>query len=97
MTTLDEWSALAARTLAVESPDRAAQGLVLDVAREVAHNVVRPAAPLSTFLLGLAVGRGMPVDEAAAMLIELARRSADQGSSAGEGRSADPGEADPPS
>ncbi|MFM2438319.1 MAG: hypothetical protein RLZ55_1138 [Actinomycetota bacterium] len=32
--------------------------LVLDVARDVAHGVERPAAPLSTYLLGVAVGRG---------------------------------------
>jgi hypothetical protein len=31
---------------------------VLDLARDVAHGVLRPAAPLSTYLLGLAVGRG---------------------------------------
>ena len=31
--------------------------LVLDLARDAAHGVARPAAPLTTFLLGLAVGR----------------------------------------
>jgi hypothetical protein len=31
--------------------------LVLDVARDVAHGVARTAAPLTTYLLGLAVGR----------------------------------------
>lgn len=31
--------------------------LLLNVAAEVAHQVARPAAPLSTFLLGLALGR----------------------------------------
>ena len=31
--------------------------LLLDVARDVAHNVLRPAAPLTTFLVGLAAGR----------------------------------------
>lgn len=30
------------------------EGLILDVAREAAHNVERPAAPLTTFLLGFA-------------------------------------------
>ncbi len=33
------------------------EALVLDLARVAAHNVVRPAAPVSTFLLGLAAGR----------------------------------------
>ena len=32
------------------------EGLVLDVAREAAHRVQRPAAPISTFLLGYAAG-----------------------------------------
>ncbi len=30
------------------------EGLVLDLARDVAHGVERPAAPISTFLLGYA-------------------------------------------
>ena len=30
--------------------------LVLDVAREAAHGVSRPAAPLTTFLIGLSAG-----------------------------------------
>lgn len=45
---------------------------VLDVAKDVAHNVQRPAAPLTTYLLGLAVGSGMPLPEAAAKIRELA-------------------------
>ena len=32
------------------------EGLVLDLARTVAHTVERPAAPVTTFLLGLAAG-----------------------------------------
>ena len=37
-----------------------------DVAREVAHGVQRTAAPVTTYLLGLAVGRGATTTEAAA-------------------------------
>jgi len=33
------------------------EGLILDLAKVVATNVVRPAAPVSAFLLGVAVGR----------------------------------------
>ncbi|NUR05662.1 MAG: hypothetical protein HOQ22_14720 [Nocardioidaceae bacterium] len=33
------------------------EGLVLDLARDVAHSVDRPAAPISTFLLGYAAGQ----------------------------------------
>jgi hypothetical protein len=57
--------------------DGDAQRVVLDVAREVAHNVLRPAAPVTTFLLGVAVGRGMSLDEAAAATVELSRRFTD--------------------
>jgi Domain of unknown function (DUF6457) len=74
MTTLDQWAGSAAAELGVEAPDSETQRLVLDVAREVAHNVLRPGAPLSTFLLGLAVGRGAPLDSAAAAMVALARR-----------------------
>ena len=47
--------------------------LVLDLAREVAHHTVRPAAPVSAYLLGLAVGRGGDPAELAARLTALAR------------------------
>jgi hypothetical protein len=47
--------------------------LVLDLAREVAHNTARPAAPISTFLLGLAVGRGGDPVELANRLTALVR------------------------
>lgn len=44
---------------------------VLDVARDVAHNVQRPAAPVTTYLLGLAVGSGMSLAEAAKKVQDL--------------------------
>ena len=34
------------------------EGLVLDLARAAAHNVERTAAPITTYLLGLAAGAG---------------------------------------
>ena len=40
------------------------EGLVLDLARVAAHNVARPAAPVTTFLLGYAAGtHGADPDE----------------------------------
>jgi hypothetical protein len=40
------------------------ESLILDLAREAAHNVERPAAPVSTFLLGYAAARsGGDLDE----------------------------------
>jgi len=53
---------------------------VLDVARDVAHGVARPAAPLSTFVLGVAVGRaaaaGAPVGEELERLAALVQHRA---------------------
>jgi molybdopterin-guanine dinucleotide biosynthesis protein A len=46
--------------------------VVLDVARVTAHSVERPAAPVTAFLLGLAVAGGMDVGEAAARIQLLA-------------------------
>ena len=38
---------------------------ILAVARDAAHNVERPAAPISTYLMGIAVARGAdPADVA---------------------------------
>jgi hypothetical protein len=46
--------------------------VVLDVARVAAHTVERPAAPVTTFLLGVAVAGGMDISEAAAKIQDLA-------------------------
>lgn len=54
------------------------ESLVLDVAREAAHGVDRPAAPVSTFLLGYAAARSDAdpdeLDRLAGTTMELARR-----------------------
>lgn len=54
------------------------ESLVLDVAREAAHGVQRPAAPITTFLLGYAAARseGDPeeLDRLAGAAMDLARR-----------------------
>ncbi|MEI2784535.1 MAG: NTP transferase domain-containing protein [Candidatus Nanopelagicales bacterium] len=47
--------------------------LILDVAKDAAHSVQRPAAPVSTYLLGLAVGEGADPAEAAAAIGRLAQ------------------------
>jgi hypothetical protein len=46
--------------------------VILDVARVSARNIERPAAPVTTFLLGVAVADGMDVSEAAAKTQDLA-------------------------
>ncbi len=55
--TLQEFVAAACAELDLP-PDSADTKVILDLAREVAHNTVRPAAPIGAYLLGLAVGRG---------------------------------------
>ena len=54
------------------------EALVLDVARETAHCVERPAAPISTFLLGYAAARAAgnieETERLAGATIDLARR-----------------------
>ena len=64
MNTLDEWAETACRELGLD-PASLDVKLVLDLARDVAHGVARPAAPLTAYLLGVAVGQGPPVASAA--------------------------------
>jgi hypothetical protein len=56
--TLDEWAARVAAAL--DLPEDLAgldvRQLVLDLARDAARGVARPAAPLTTFLAGVALG-----------------------------------------
>ena len=57
---LDEWLAAAAAEIGVTDDnielDTETTRIVLHAAKLIARNVARPAAPLSTFLLGVAVG-----------------------------------------
>ena len=62
---LDSWLSAAATALGLD-PSSVHTATLLNVARDVAHNVARPAAPLSTFLLGVAVGRAADPDLALA-------------------------------
>ncbi|MCD0450191.1 DUF6457 domain-containing protein [Actinocorallia sp. API 0066] len=62
-------------------PDVLDTQTVLDLTRDVAHSVARPAAPLTAYLLGVAVGQGADPKETARRLSELAlaRKPADAG------------------
>ena len=68
---LEAWIAVAAPEVGV-SPAEIPAGLLLDMARDVAHNVLRPGAPVTAYLLGLAVGRGADPADAARRISELA-------------------------
>jgi hypothetical protein len=72
MSTLDDWIETVHAELGLE-PDEATQKTVLNLTRVVAHKVDRPAAPLTAYFLGVAVGRGAPLEETAAKLQQLAR------------------------
>ncbi|GAA3978199.1 hypothetical protein GCM10023085_70760 [Actinomadura viridis] len=88
---LEEWIDAVCLELGLERRE-IDRDLVLDLARDVAHGVARPGAPLTTYLLGLAVGRGTPARDAAARLTEMAegwRPDGDRTREAGE-----PGERD---
>jgi hypothetical protein len=68
---LQEWVAAAGAELGLD-PAEVPVGVVLGLARDVAHQVVRPGAPVSAYLMGLAVGRGADPAETAARLSALA-------------------------
>ncbi|HUB38704.1 MAG TPA: DUF6457 domain-containing protein [Streptosporangiaceae bacterium] len=69
---LDEWLDAVSKELGIE-PDDAVRETVLNLARVVAHTVDRPAAPLTAYLLGAAVGRGEELAATAERLRRLAR------------------------
>jgi hypothetical protein len=71
MSTLTDWINAACTELGID-PGAVAQRRILDLARDVAHQVDRPAAPVTAFLLGLAVGAGQDLDGAAERLTVLA-------------------------
>ncbi|MFD4572013.1 DUF6457 domain-containing protein [Streptomyces sp. NPDC058417] len=68
---LDEWISAAKDELGIDLD--VDTGLLLDLARDAAHGVARPAAPLTTFLVGYAAARAGGGPEAVA---EAARRAA---------------------
>ncbi|MCS0635260.1 molybdenum cofactor guanylyltransferase [Streptomyces sp. LP05-1] len=92
---LDEWITAVKDELGIEL-DVDTTGL-LDLARDAAHGVARPAAPLTTFLVGYAAGRASgdgpeAVAEATRKAVALARRWADE--TADGGGTADGGRPD---
>jgi hypothetical protein len=56
---LDEWVVAVSEELGLGPIDSKA---VLDLARDVAHGVARPAAPLTCLLVGLAAGSAEDLD-----------------------------------
>lgn len=69
---LDEWISAVKDELGIDLD--VDTGVLLDLARDAAHNVARPAAPLTTFLVGYAAAQAGGGPEKVA---ELARKAAD--------------------
>jgi len=72
MSTLDDWTEAMCTELGLD-PEDVNVKTVLNLARVAAHTVDRPAAPLTAYCLGVAVGRGAPLAETATKLQQLAR------------------------
>lgn len=70
-TPLEEWTEVVCLEFGVPASQVDAR-IILGTARDVAHGVDRPAAPLTAYLLGLAVAQGHPLPAAAARLSALA-------------------------
>ena len=70
---LEEWTRLTADELGV-SPDELDTRTLVSLARCVARDVGGMAAPLACYLLGIAVGRGMPLSDAVARVSTVAER-----------------------
>ena len=67
---MNDWISAACRELGITPPLNTPE--ILDLARDAAHNVERPAAPITTYLLGYAVAQGADLTEASARLSRLA-------------------------
>jgi len=67
---VDAWIAQVMAELGIEIKPEVST--VLDVARDAAHSVARPAAPVTTFLMGVAVAQGADSASVARRISELA-------------------------
>lgn len=72
MNVLAEWTARICQELGID-PERVDRDRILDLTKEVAHGVARPAAPLTAYLLGLAEGAGTAPADAIERITRLAR------------------------
>lgn len=70
---IEEWTSLARAELGVDSDELDKESLLV-LARYVARDVCGGAAPLTCYLLGIAVGRGMPPAEAVSRVSTLVER-----------------------
>lgn len=72
MNEMDAWTGEVRRELGLEDDPQVR--MVLQMAKEVAHGVLRPGAPVTAYLMGLAVGRGADPDDVAARITRLVQK-----------------------
>lgn len=72
MNTLEEWTREVCDELGLDPGDVDRDG-ILDMTKDVAHGVARPAAPLTAYVAGLAIGRGADPAATLARIAEMAR------------------------
>jgi hypothetical protein len=76
MSTLEEWMTTVRAELGLDGEAvadvKAVTRVILDLARDAAHGVARSAAPLTAYLVGVAVGQGAPLDDTASRIAALA-------------------------
>ena len=78
----EEWLAQAGAALDVSVTDVLPKDLrreMLDLTGDIAHNVVRVAVPWTSYLIGVAVGRGASPQEALRIVRELLPPPAEDG------------------
>jgi hypothetical protein len=85
MSGLESWTAVVRAGLGLDPGplDADATRIVLELAREVAHGVDRPAAPVTAYLVGVAVGRGLTLPDASERVRALAARWAESAAQEG--------------
>lgn len=74
MAEVEEWLARAGEALGVPVEDVLPKDLrreMLDLTGDIAHNVVRVAVPWTSYLMGVAVGRGATPQEAMRLVREV--------------------------
>ncbi len=72
---LDDWVRRLCSALDLD-PTAVDVALLLDVARDAAHGIARPAAPITTFLVGLAAGQAEGTADEVARAAALAQQLA---------------------
>ena len=63
---VDEWVGIVSEALGVTAPSE--YGPILDVAKFAAHQVERPSAPVTAYLVGLAVAGGADAQRCAEVI-----------------------------